>query len=165
MPGASGWRLDVADELPDWFLEKIRAAMEETAPDSILIGEVWEDGSNKIAYSQRRRYLLGSETHGLMNYPFRTALLAYVSGGDADDFREAMETLRENYPPAAFYSAMNFLGTHDTPRILTLLGADRTPDHKAEPGLLPAFAPGAGSGHRQAAGWRRWCCSPSPALP
>ena len=130
--GASGWRLDVADELPDWFLEKIRAAMEETAPDSVLIGEVWEDGSNKIAYSQRRRYLLGSETHGLMNYPFRTALLAYLSGGDADDFREAMETLRENYPPAAFYSAMNFLGTHDTPRILTLLGADRTPDTKAE---------------------------------
>ena len=122
--GASGWRLDVADELPDWFLEKIRAAMEETAPDSVLIGEVWEDGSNKIAYSQRRRYLLGSETHGLMNYPFRTALLAYLSGGDADDFREAMETLRENYPPAAFYSAMNFLGTHDTPRILTALVDD-----------------------------------------
>ena len=130
--GASGWRLDVADELPDWFLVKIRAAMEETAPDSVLIGEVWEDGSNKISYSQRRQYLLGSETHGLMNYPFRTALLAYLRGGDADDFREAMETLRENYPPAAFYSAMNFLGTHDTPRILTLLGTDHTPESKAD---------------------------------
>ena len=33
-----------------------------------------------------------------------------------------METLRENYPPFAWRSAMNFLGTHDTPRILTLLG-------------------------------------------
>ena len=130
--GADGWRLDVADELPDWFLEKIRSAMEETKPDSVLIGEVWEDGSNKIAYSQRRRYLLGSETHGLMNYPFRTALLAYLRGGDADDFREAMETLRENYPKAAFYSAMNFLGTHDTPRILTLLGAREIPGDKAE---------------------------------
>ena len=130
--GASGWRLDVADELPDWFLVKIRAAMEETAPDSVLIGEVWEDGSNKISYSQRRQYLLGSEIHGLMNYPFRTALLAYLRGGDADDFREAMETLRENYPPAAFYSAMNFLGTHDTPRILTLLGTDHTPESKAD---------------------------------
>ena len=62
--GASGWRLDVADELPDWFLEKIRAAMEETAPDSVLIGEVWEDGSNKIAYSQRRRYLLAVRPTG-----------------------------------------------------------------------------------------------------
>ena len=130
--GASGWRLDVADELPDWFLEKIRTAMEATDPDSILIGEVWEDGSNKIAYSQRRRYLLGSETHGLMNYPFRTALLAYLQGGDAADCREAMETLRENYPPAAFYSAMNFLGTHDTARILTVLGTEHTPATKAE---------------------------------
>lgn len=130
--GASGWRLDVADELPDWFLEKIRAAMEETAPDSVLIGEVWEDGSNKIAYSQRRRYLLGSETHGLMNYPFRTAALGWLTGGDAADFRETMETIRENYPPAAFYGAMNFLGTHDTPRILTLLGARETPPTQAE---------------------------------
>ena len=139
--GASGWRLDVADELPDWFIEKIRAAMEETAPDSLLIGEVWEDASTKIAYSQRRRYLLGSEVHGVMNYPFRTAVLAYLQGGDADDFRESMETLRENYPPAAFYSAMNFLGTHDTPRILTVLGADSVPqdkDQRASFRLSPA---------------------------
>ena len=130
--GASGWRLDVADELPDWFIEKIRTAVEETKPDAVLIGEVWEDASNKISYSQRRHYLLGSELHGVMNYPFRTALLAYLQGGNADDFREAMETLRENYPPAAFYSAMNFLGTHDTPRILTVLGADTVPQSKDE---------------------------------
>ena len=58
--GASGWRLDVADELPDGFIEKIRTAMEETKPDTLLIGEVWEDGTTKIAYNQRRRYLLGT---------------------------------------------------------------------------------------------------------
>ena len=130
--GASGWRLDVADELPDDFIADIRAAMEQEKPDSILLGEVWEDGSNKIAYSRRRRYLLGSETHGLMNYPFRTAALGWLTGGDAADFREMMETIRENYPPAAFYGAMNFLGTHDTPRILTLLGARETPPTQAE---------------------------------
>ena len=128
--GADGWRLDVADELPDRFIETIRSVMEETKPGSVLIGEVWEDASNKIAYSQRRKYLLGSELHGVMNYPFRTALLAYLQGGGAQDFREAMETLREHYPPAAFYSAMNFLGTHDTPRILTVLGASQVPQSK-----------------------------------
>ena len=128
--GASGWRLDVADELPDWFIEKIRAVVEETDPEAILIGEVWEDASTKIAYSQRRRYLQGKELHGVMNYPFRTALLAYLQGGSAQDFREAMETIRENYPPPAFYSAMNFLGTHDTPRILTVLGAAHVPQSK-----------------------------------
>ena len=128
--GASGWRLDVADELPDSFIEKIRTAMEETKPDTLLIGEVWEDGTTKIAYNQRRRYLLGTETHGLMNYPLRTALLAYLRGGDADAFREAIETLRENYPPEAFYSCMNLLGTHDTPRLLTMLGAEELPKER-----------------------------------
>ncbi len=128
--GASGWRLDVADELPDDFIADIRRVMEEEKPDSFLLGEVWEDGTTKVAYSRRRRYLLGSETHGLMNYPFRTATLAWLSGGDAADFYESMETLRENYPPQAFYSCLNILGTHDTPRILTLLGVD--PDVKLD---------------------------------
>ena len=130
--GADGWRLDVADELPGDFIEGIRAAMDAEKPGAYLLGEVWEDGSNKIAYSRRRRYLLGRETHGLMNYPFRTALLTWLGGGDAAAFRESMETLRENYPPEAFYGAMNFLGTHDTPRILTLLGAAQKPGTKRE---------------------------------
>ena len=119
--GASGWRLDVADELPDEFIAKIRAAMNEENPDTYLLGEVWEDGTTKIAYSQRRKYLLGRETNGLMNYPFRTALMAYLLGGGAEYFRDSMEELRENYPAPAFYGAMNFLSTHDTPRLLTIL--------------------------------------------
>ena len=130
--GADGWRLDVADELPGDFIAGIRRAIEDEKPDGYLLGEVWEDGSNKVAYSQRRRYLLGWETHGLMNYPLRTALLRWLGGGDAAEFRESMETLRANYPPAAFYGAMNFLGTHDTPRILTLLGAEHIPAAKEE---------------------------------
>ena len=130
--GADGWRLDVADELPDDFIAGIRQAMDETKPGCLLLGEVWEDGSNKIAYSQRRKYLLGGETHCLMNYPFRTAALCYLRGGDAAEFRESMETIRENYPAPAFLSAMNFLGTHDTPRVLSLLGEGQAPAEKAE---------------------------------
>ncbi len=120
--GADAWRLDVADELPDEFIARIRAVMVQEKPDSFLLGEVWEDGSNKIAYDQRRKYLLGREAHGLMNYPFRTAALAYLQGGGAEAFVEAMEVIRENYPRPAFYSAMNLLGTHDTARVLTMLG-------------------------------------------
>ena len=130
--GADGWRLDVADELPDDFIAQLRAVMTEEKADSFLLGEVWEDGSNKIAYSRRRRYLLGAETDGLMNYPFRTALLDYLRGGDASQFMETMETLRENYPRCAYYSAMNLLGTHDTPRILTALGIDALPADRTE---------------------------------
>ncbi len=131
--GADGWRLDVADELPDEFIEHIRTAMRDF-PDAFLLGEVWEDASHKIAYSKRRRYLLGSGLHGVMNYPFRNALLDFLRGGDAAAFRDAMETLRENYPPEAYYGAMNFLSTHDTPRLLTVLGCENAPAGRAERG-------------------------------
>ena len=120
---ADGWRLDVADELPDDFVQGIHRAARETKPDAVVIGEVWEDGSNKIAYGVRRKHILGGHCDGLMNYPLRSAILAYFTGGGGEHFVEGMETLRENYPPFAFHSAMNSLGTHDTPRILTLLGA------------------------------------------
>ena len=112
----------MADELPDDFVQGVHAAARAEKPDAVVIGEVWEDGSTKVAYGVRRRHILGGHCDGLMNYPFRGAALAYLRGGDARDFMEAMETLRENYPRFAFYSAMNALGTHDTPRILTLLG-------------------------------------------
>ena len=120
--GADGWRLDVADELPDDFIRELHQAVRAADPNAVVIGEVWEDGSTKIAYGVRRRHILGGHCDGLMNYPFRNSLISFLLGADAACFREAMETLRENYPPFAFASAMNFLGTHDTPRILTLLG-------------------------------------------
>ena len=120
--GADGWRLDVADELPDDFVGKLHAAARAVKPDAVIIGEVWEDGSNKVAYGVRRKHLLGGYLDGLMNYPFRNALLSWLLSRNAGAFRESMETLRENYPPSAFCSAMNSLGTHDTVRILTLLG-------------------------------------------
>ncbi len=121
--GASGWRLDVADELPDKFIERLRHAAREEKRDAVIIGEVWEDASNKISYGRRRKYFLGRELDGVMNYPFRDKLIGYLLGGASEEFAEAMEHLRENYPRRNFYNLMNSLGTHDTPRILTVLGA------------------------------------------
>ncbi len=140
--GADGWRLDVADELPDAFIHDLHTAARSVKPDAVVIGEVWEDGSNKIAYGVRRRHILGGHCDGLMNYPFRSAAIAYLLGGDARWFREAMEGLRANYPPFSYHSAMNALGTHDTPRILTLLGVgsdckDRSRTWRAEFRLSP----------------------------
>ncbi len=120
--GASGWRLDVADELPDQFIRRLNAAAKEEKPDAVVIGEVWEDASNKIAYSVRRRYLQGGELDSVMNYPLREAIIAFLNGGTAEHFAETIECLRENYPHEVFYNLMNIIGTHDTARALTLLG-------------------------------------------
>ena len=118
--GIGGWRLDVADEISDGFIRDIRTSMSEADSDTVLIGEVWEDASNKIAYGQRRRYLLGDELHGTMNYPLKDNLIAYLNGSiSARDLYMRMMSLKENYPKEAFYSAFNSMGTHDTRRIRT----------------------------------------------
>ncbi len=122
--GAAGWRLDVADELPDAFIAALHQAAREEKADALVLGEVWEDASNKIAYEERRRYFHGGELDSVMNYPLRDAILQYLSEGHAEYFAETMETLRENYPKDVFYNLMNIIGTHDTPRILSVLGSD-----------------------------------------
>lgn len=125
--GASGWRLDVADELPDEFIGKFRKAMKERDPDSILIGEVWEDATSKISYGARRRFLLGDQLDSVMNYPFRKAVADFLTGRqEARQTHLILMTLAEHYPPVYFHSVMNLLGSHDTPRILTELGGDRS---------------------------------------
>lgn len=118
--GIGGWRLDVADEMPDDFIKDIRTTMNHVSDDSVLIGEVWEDASNKIAYGKRRRYLLGDELHATMNYPFKDGVIAYLNGHvRARELYTRFMSLKENYPSEAFYSALNNLGTHDTKRIFT----------------------------------------------
>ncbi|WP_279146472.1 alpha-amylase family glycosyl hydrolase [Clostridium tyrobutyricum] len=120
--GVSGWRLDVADELPDDFIEKIKTKIKRIKEDSILIGEVWEDASNKISYSNRRKYVFGRELDSITNYPFRNAVIGFLNGNvDSKMFERMIISLYENYPKEIFYSNLNIIGTHDTERILTVL--------------------------------------------
>jgi len=122
--GASGWRLDVADELPDQFLDSLRAAARRQKPDALIIGEVWEDASNKVAYSQRRRYLLGKQLDSVMNYCFRGAIIDFLNGMDAARAMENILVILENYPPQVTRLLMNMVGTHDTERIITALAGE-----------------------------------------
>ena len=119
--GADGIRLDVADELPDGFIEKIRAAVKRHGKDKLLLGEVWEDASNKISQGGRRKYFCGNELDSVMNYPFRTAITDFLLTSNAQVFMDRVYSIYLNYPPKIMNLCMNFLGTHDTERILTVL--------------------------------------------
>ncbi len=120
--GIAGYRLDVADELPDFFIEKIRASVKTESPDAIVIGEVWEDASNKIAYSERRRYFQGNELDSVMNYPLKDAIIGTILSCNTLPLRETIAMLIDHYPKQVLDSLMNILGTHDTCRILTVFG-------------------------------------------
>lgn len=120
--GVDGWRLDVADELPDIFIDRLRQTVKQLDPNAMVIGEVWEDASNKESYGVKRRYLLGQQLDSVMNYPFRTAIIDYVLHNNPDAFIRSVSQILENYPEEVLSVLMNSLGTHDTRRILTELG-------------------------------------------
>ena len=122
--GASAWRLDVADELPDEFLDNMNAAAKAEDPEAVVLGEVWEDASNKSAYGVRRRYLLGGQLDSVMNYPFRDAILGFLRGSNPADMMEIILNVLENYPPHVIRILMNHIGTHDTDRAITALAGE-----------------------------------------
>lgn len=130
--GVSGFRLDVADELSDSFLEKLREVVKDERPDGLVLGEVWEDASNKIAYGHRRTYFNGTQLDSVMNYPLRNGVISFIKEGDADGLRFVMETVYRHYPKCVSDVLMNFLGTHDTERILTVLGDGESGDRSPE---------------------------------
>ncbi|MBR1761467.1 MAG: 4-alpha-glucanotransferase [Schwartzia sp.] len=121
--GVSGWRLDVIDELPPKFSQAFYRELKKTDKDLAMIGEVWEDASNKSSYGEQRMYLAGHEIDSAMNYPFRTILLDFLLGrADGREACRRVESLRENYPAHNFYAMMNLVGSHDVERVTTLLG-------------------------------------------
>ena len=120
--GACGWRLDVADELSMDFLRKLRVAARKAAPDAVVLGEVWEDASNKVAYGEMRCYCTGDTLDSVMNYPLREAILAFATGkSSAQDLVRLVKHQAEVYPAPFRYALMNLVGSHDRTRVLNML--------------------------------------------
>ena len=123
--GVKGWRLDVADELPTQFIRELKNELTTNHEDAVLIGEVWEDASNKKSYGETRSYLLGSELDSVMGYPFRENIINFLQGKiTSNELNNKFMTIKENYPKESFKSNLNLISSHDVPRIKTELNED-----------------------------------------
>ena len=120
--GVGGWRLDVVDELSSKFVKNIRKAVKNANKNAIIIGEVWEDASNKIAYSNRREYFLGGELDSVMNYPLKDAIISFILNGNSEELSFIIKEQLDHYPTIVVNSLMNILSTHDTARLLSVFG-------------------------------------------
>ena len=130
--GVRGWRLDVVDELPTDFTELLCAAIRRENPDCLVVGEVWEDASDKMSYGTWRPYFMGDELDGVMNYPFRRAIFDLILRGDREAFRNAVTLIAEHYPKESMDACLTLLGSHDTVRALTALSGTDAPLTKEE---------------------------------
>ncbi|NLD82530.1 MAG: glycoside hydrolase family 13 protein [Clostridiales bacterium] len=120
--GSSGWRLDVADELSMDFLRKLRRAVKAQDPQAVVLGEVWEDASHKVAYGEMRCYCQGDTLDSVMNYPLREAAIDFFTGRiGAGALMRLIQSQQANYPVPFYYALMNLAGSHDRARILNML--------------------------------------------
>lgn len=125
--GAGGWRLDVMGDasFPNGYWETFRSVVKTTKPDSVIIGELWQKDATLL------RFLRGDRADSTMNYRLRDAVLGLLAPGPFDskgfadsgriikpsEFMSRVSSIREDYPDAAYYAAMNLLDSHDTERI------------------------------------------------
>jgi glycosidase/fibronectin type 3 domain-containing protein len=131
-PGVTGWRIDVVPDVVSinpQFFELMRQAVKAAQPDALLISETWPE-------DQARLRVLGDEFDSTMNYRFRLAVLGFLRDSAFDDndgsvlpltateFEAALRGLQEDYPPAAFATAMNLLSSHDVNRAVRVLDHD-----------------------------------------
>ncbi|KOR93301.1 amylopullulanase [Geobacillus stearothermophilus ATCC 12980] len=131
--GASGWRLDVANEVDPAFWREFRQELLQGSYDRgptlkereqpLILGEIWDDAS---------KYFLGDQYDSVMNYRFRGAVLDFLKNGNAEEADKRLTAIREDYPSEAFYALMNLIGSHDTARAVFLLGNGTDSSERAE---------------------------------
>ena len=110
--GIDGWRLDVPNEIDDdSFWQEFRRRIKAINPEAYIVGEIWDEPS---------RWLQGDQFDGVMNYPLRRAVLAYLFEEKPIDLAEFAKRLREAFPEGRFGVSMNLLGSHDTIRLESL---------------------------------------------
>ena len=130
-PTAAGWRMDVSGDpsFPDGYWEAFRSAVKSERPDALTISETWQKDSALL------RALRGDRFDTTMNYRLRDAVLGFMTptGFDAKGFPDSgrqlaptefanrLLSMREDYAPAAYFSLMNLLDSHDTERALWAL--------------------------------------------
>lgn len=114
--GASGWRLDAAEQKSHDFWRDLRGSVRAGYPEALIVGEFWQNAN---------LWLLGNEWDGVMNYRFQGAALGLVNGRSPDAIDSELASIREDYPPNATYASMNLIDSHDTIRALTAVNGDK----------------------------------------
>ena len=134
--GIDGWRLDVPNEIgDDAFWREFRRRCRAVNPECYIVGEIWDEAD---------RWLQGDQFDAVMNYPLTRAILGFAAAGtlehreirrcglqhvaplDAPAFAREVETLMTQHHPEVTDVQLNLLGSHDTPRALTMVGGDET---------------------------------------
>ena len=113
-----GWRMDVAQFVPDSFWHDFYQACKAAKPDCYLFAEIWGDTSH---------WLQGEMFDSTMNYLFRDLAIEFFAEESLSpaDLRDGLLRLDALYAPQITAVNQNLLSSHDVPRFLNLAGENR----------------------------------------
>ena len=124
--GVDGWRLDVAEEVPVGFWQEWNAHVREINPEAYTVPEVWEDASG---YLEETGFSATMNYHGFA-FPVKGFLIDRAI--EPSRFAELLRERRLAHPPRVRGALQNLIGSHDTPRLATML-VNRTDTGYAQP--------------------------------
>lgn len=116
--GIDGWRLDVPNEIQVLgFWEEFRRVVKSINRHAFIVGEIWRPDPS---------WLQGDRFDSLMNYPWGLDSLVPFFRNERSwppsRLRNVIRHLMRLYPPQALAMMFNVVDSHDTDRVLTLLG-------------------------------------------
>ena len=118
--GIDGLRLDVADELTDEFIEKIRESVKRNKEDGFILGEVWKNPTR-----MNRGYIeSGKGMDSVMNYLFVDSLIRYFKYEDVTKLDYIIKDIMCEYPKDTINTLMNFTSTHDISRAINIFSSN-----------------------------------------
>ncbi|WP_035051982.1 glycoside hydrolase family 13 protein [Andreprevotia chitinilytica] len=123
--GIDNWRFDVAQDVGIPVAQEMAEIVAARFPDASLLGELngfsasWFANRDEIGGDE-----VGGGFHGMMNYWYRTATLAWLAGEiDAVQMNRALSDARTGYGLKGLLCSWNMLSSHDTPRLITTVGS------------------------------------------
>lgn len=116
--GADGIRLDLGENFPHEFMNKMRERVKKSSPEILLVSEMW-----KLDTERAESQLDGKQVDSVMNYPLADAICRWLRYGNVPHFLYIIREIQK-YPKQAQDVLWNFLDSHDTPRAINMLAAD-----------------------------------------
>lgn len=107
-----GFRIDLAEVFEPFFLEEIRKQANKYSPH-LTVGEFWQNPDPR---------LIGKAIDVPTSYPLTNAILKGVAYGEFEYLNSLTKEMISKYPRKYLNSFLVSLDTHDTIRVLTLLG-------------------------------------------
>ncbi len=127
--GIAGWRYDVSQDISHDFFQNMRPYVKGANTSGTVYGDTEQIMLGEVTggcdWGLYQSYINQNEFDSVMNYCFRDWAKGFGNGDPPSQFNNNYSQFRAKFPPSPWQGFMNLISSHDSPRMLNLLGNDK----------------------------------------